>query len=234
MATHHQSLVNHFAQQLVQGTTYSSTVQARTEAAQLLAQPVKPGTPLAKQVDGAVEAGLVRAAQQLIQDLSPSDAFEVLVDLYERQPNLSTRSSTSIKEQAYSTPVPIAFLASQLAGINEITAVYEPTAGHGALLLGANPALVQANEINPERAADLRLQGYRVTQEDATQQTISPRSVDVAISNPPFGTVKDEAGQNQQWQVSGGAATRNYIECQGIWLSRQSKVGEPLRDRGLS
>ena len=207
-------LVDHFAQQLAQGKHYRSIVQARSEAAQIWQQPVQPGTPLAKQVDEAVEAGLVRAAQQLIQGLSPDEAFDALVNLYERQPNLSTRSSTSIKEQAYSTPVPIAYLASQLAGIDETTTVYEPSAGHGALLLGANPALVQANEINPERAADLQQRGYRVTQGDAMAETLAPRSVDVVVSNPPFGTVKDAAGQSQQWQVGGGAATRDYSTTQ--------------------
>ncbi|NJN31588.1 MAG: hypothetical protein HC824_15065 [Synechococcales cyanobacterium RM1_1_8] len=179
-------MTHHFAVAFSQGAAYRSIVQARQEAAALLEESVQPGTPLAKQVDEAVEAGLVRAAQALVQGLSPGDAFEVLVNLYERQPNLSTRSSTSIKEQAYSTPVPIAYLASQLAGIDETTTVYEPTAGHGALLLGATPARVQANEINPQRAADLRLRGYQVTQEDATEQRLSPRSVDCGDCQSPL------------------------------------------------
>ena len=59
--------------------------------------------------------------------------------LLQRQPNLSVRSSTSVLQQAYSTPIPIAYLASALAGIDGKTTVYEPTAGNGALLIGANP-----------------------------------------------------------------------------------------------
>jgi len=213
---HSETFISHFATRLAQGAAYSSIVQARTEAATVLGEPVRSGTPLAKQVEEAIEAGLVRAAQHIVvgSRTEPGLAFDQLIDLYDRQPNLSTRSSTSIRNQAYSTPVPIAFLAAQLAGIDESTTVYEPSAGHGALLLGATPALTQANEIDPERAGDLRQRGYCVTQEDAMAQEVASRSVDVVIANPPFGTVKDSAGNSRQWKVSGGAATRNYFTTQ--------------------
>ena len=76
-----------------------------------------------------------------------------MVGLYERQPTLGSRSSTSILRQQYSTPLPIAYLTAELVGIDSSTTVYEPTAGNGALLLTADPAKVTANEIDAERAA---------------------------------------------------------------------------------
>ena len=79
-------------------------------------------------------------------------------------------TSTSVLQQAYSTPVPIAYLTGKLAGIDAETTVYEPTAGNGALLLLANPGKAIANEINPQRAAALRSQGFIVTEHDAVHK----------------------------------------------------------------
>lgn len=208
-------LVQHFAATLAAGAAYDSIVQARTEAADILGQPVHSGTALAKQIEEAVEAGLVQAAQQIVADsgLDRLLAFDQLVDLYERQPNLATRSSTSIRDQAYSTPVPVGFVVAMLAQVDRETTVYEPTAGHGALLLGASPQRVVCNEINPARADVLEKQGYRVTREDAiTYRPLVP--VDIVVMNPPFGTVTDPDGFPHRWPVSGGAATAVYNTTQ--------------------
>ena len=66
------------------------------------------------------------------------ETWEQCLDLYDRQPALNTHTSTSILQQAYSTPVPIAFLTGKLAQINGEITVYEPIAGNGSLLLLAN------------------------------------------------------------------------------------------------
>jgi hypothetical protein len=72
--------------------------------------------------------------------------------------------------------------------------VYEPTAGNGALLPAANPTLASVNELNRERAADLRQQGYTVTQEDAVTY-LPAQQHDIVIANPPFNSVMDERGR---------------------------------------
>ena len=98
---------------------------------------MRPGTALAKVVDESIEAAVVRAGRWWVQQSSTThDTYDRLVDLLQRQPNLSVRSSTSVLQQAYSTPIPIAYLASSLARIDGTTTVYEPTAGNGALLIG--------------------------------------------------------------------------------------------------
>ena len=75
-----------------------------------------------------------------------------------------------MEQQAYSTPVPLSYLASRLAGINQNTTVYEPSAGNGALLIDSRATYVTANELNPDRAAALRTlyRGADITEEDAT------------------------------------------------------------------
>jgi hypothetical protein len=185
-------LVEAFADYFWSGGSFATITQARKQAALVLGEPVNPGTALAKQVDEAVEAGVVRTARAILQtSANTHDIYDRLVDLHQRQPALNVRSSTSVLQQAYSTPIPIAFLASTLAGITPDTTVYEPTAGHGALLVGTDPAKATVNELNPDRAADLRAQGYTVTQQDASDYRPETQ-VDVVICNPPFGSVKDE------------------------------------------
>ncbi len=196
-----QQLVNHFTSYFLGGEGFTTITAARQQAALVLGTPVNPGTALAKQVDEAVEGAVVRAAQGILKaSATTHDTYDRLIDLHDRQPALNVRSSTSVLQQAYSTPIPIAFLASTLAGITPETTVYEPSAGHGALLVGTDPTQVTVNELNPDRAADLRVQGYRVTEHDAAEYT-PERLHDVVIANPPFGAVRDSQGQRTRFRL---------------------------------
>lgn len=178
-----------FQAQLEAGESYASITAARKAIAQELGRAIAPGTPEAKAVDEVIELALVNVSRKLVKDASPIEAFDKLVDLYNRQPTLGVRSSTSARQQAYSTVLPIAYLVSQLAGISKSSRVYEPTAGNGALLIGADPKSCTVNELNSDRAAQLRSQGFSVTEHDATEY-LPEEKHDVVIANPPFGRVK--------------------------------------------
>ena len=197
----HQQLVTAFANGFTNGDNFTSITSARKLAQSVLNQKIEPGTPIAKIVDESVEQGLILAARQLVQRSSdPIETWEQCLDLYDRQPALNTRTSTSILQQAYSTPVPIAFLAAKLAQIDGKTTVYEPTAGNGALLLLANPQLAVVNELNGDRAVALRAQGFTVTERDASNFLPSTEAVDRIITNPPFSSVKDAQGRTRMFQ----------------------------------
>lgn len=201
-------------------------VGARQFTAQVLQQPILSGTAEAKWIEECIERSLVRVAKEIVQTVTPLRAYDQLVDLYERQPRLGTRTSTSVLQQAYSTPLPIALLASTLAGIDSQTAVYEPTAGNGALLLSANSENATVNELNPDRASDLQHQGYRVTTRDATLY-LPEKLQDVVILNPPFNSIL-ENGKPKRFQTgaylsqpngSGVADDRiNRTDC-SCWFS---------------
>lgn len=208
-------LVEAFTQAFSNGNTFQTIYQARQLAQSILGKSVIPGTPAAKLVDESIERGLVRVASQLVSvGNTPLQVYESLVDLYQHQPILGTRSSTSVAQQAYSTPLPIAYVASKLARITPTSTVYEPTAGHGALLVGSNPTNVIANEINSERADELVQQGYSVTQHDATTY-LPKQKVDVVILNPPFGSVRVE-GESKVFAVpeAGVGVTRAFATTQ--------------------
>lgn len=193
------ALGEHFGEQLSGGKSYPSIREAREEAAGLLKGPVNPGTPAAKHVDEAVEIGVVRAARKIVQETKdPKEAFDKLVDLYQRQPNLGVRTSTSMQQQAYSTPAPLAYLASQLASAHG-RSVYDSSAGNGMLLMQGNAT---ANELNPDRAAALKALGIETTTNDATGFRPN-KTFDSVIINPPFGKVRDGQGREQVWNVDG-------------------------------
>ncbi|MCB0252174.1 MAG: strawberry notch family protein [Anaerolineae bacterium] len=158
--------------------------------------------------DEIIETAVVMAARRIVADggKTPGQMFRELVDLYGRQPNLGSRDSTSIRNQAYSTPVPLAFVASQLAGVRGAESVYEPAAGNGALLIEANPDAVLANEIEPGRAQALREQGFQVTTVDGSQAP-SVSNVQSVIMNPPFGAVY-EGKRTRTFQVVGDWTTK--------------------------
>lgn len=200
------ALAHHFSAAFLTGRKFGTIVEARREAASLLGGAVRPVTETAKAVDEAIELGVTLAARKTVAEMrergeNDTAIYRAMVDLYQRQPRLSVRTSTSMAQQAYSTPAPIAFLASRLAGIDTDTKVFEPTAGNGMLLMEAAPKNTTANELNADRAARLRSQGFTVSEHDAVDY--APSGMDVVIANPPFGRVKDAGRQTKEFSVNG-------------------------------
>jgi hypothetical protein len=119
-----ESLIRTFSDSLLQGHHYSTITQARVQAETVLGIAVRPGDSSVKVVDESMEAAVVRVAGAIVQGSENNyQAYDRLVKLLEQQPNLGVRTSTSIMQQAYSTPIPIAYLAASLAGITPETTV---------------------------------------------------------------------------------------------------------------
>lgn len=223
-----EALVRAFHSSLLQGENYERINQARKQAEAILGQSILPGSPLTKVVDEAMEAAVVRVAPSLIQQCTTThQAYDRLVGLLNRQPTLGVRSSTSILQQAYSTPIPIAYFAATLAGITGETTVYEPTAGNGALLVTANPAKAIANELNPDRFTELKNRGYaQLTQYNATHYR-PQEQVDVMICNPPFGPVQDENGKVRRFVLPGNRRGTRQVDHEIAF-----KALEAIKDNG--
>ena len=191
-------VAQNIAQFFINNGDFRDITQARKMISEMTGQEIRPGTRESKMADEAIEAGVVMAARDIVDvgrkdKLTSAQIFDKLVDLYERQPNLSGRSSTSIAQQAYSTPAPLAYVASELAGINKSTVVYEPTAGNGMLLIGATEDNIIANELNKDRYQMLSriLESSEIGNENALDSNVKGADFDVVIENPPFGKVGD-------------------------------------------
>jgi len=160
----------------------------------------------AKLVDETAELAVVEVAREIVaRGDNPLVTYENLVDLYALQPGLTSRTSTSRINQAFSTPAPLAYVASRLADAANGKSVSEFTAGNGMLVMESSPSRAIVNELDPARAARLRSQGFQVTEADAT--VARPQRVDTIVMNPPFGTLMQNDGTNKRWTVTvpGGA-----------------------------
>jgi hypothetical protein len=170
----------------------------------------------AKEADEAAEVAIVIAAHHIATDAgTPQEKFDRTVDLYNRQPNLTAKTSTSKVNQAYSTPAPMAYAASVLADMTTTDSrgrtLYEPTAGNGMLLIEAKPSMTLANELDPKRAANLKDSGFPVTQNDATEYAPGV-SVERVLANPPFGRLLTGDGTSKEWPLYGTDQTTHEID----------------------
>lgn len=196
------------------GGSFANIVEARKKISEMIGKPIEAATELAKQADETIEVAVVLAGREIVQagrkqGRSTQIIYDRLVDLHKRQPNLAVRSSTSVRDQAYSTPVPLAYLASELAGITYDSKVLEPTAGNGMLLIGADTKNATANELNGKRAAMLDKIGFKSEQKNAATESLAPaKSQDAVIANPPFGATKDDAGNTIIYEIKPDYGTR--------------------------
>lgn len=138
------------------------------------------------------ETAIVKRARGIASSESTNDAvkFERIKTLYENQPSLNQRDSERVMKQQYSTPAPYAFLADMYVKGNGkvIESALEPSAGNGMLTIGLPMDKVHVNDIDAQRLANLRRQGFKnVTSQDGTQP-FADRDVDVVVTNPPFGS----------------------------------------------
>jgi len=149
-----------------------------------------------KIIDELMEYAVVMRAREIIQaadanDVSESDLYSQLKELYATQPILGARTSYSAERQAYSTPVHIAWIMQAAAGVRGGVSVYEPTAGTGMLLTKADESKAMVNEIDEMRLNILKDQGFANVMNKDGQKAVSlagaNRTFDVVMANPPFG-----------------------------------------------
>lgn len=138
------------------------------------------------------ETAIVKRARGIASSESTNDAekFKRIKTLYENQPSLNQRDSERVMKQQYSTPAPYAFLADMYVKGNGkvIESALEPSAGNGMLTIGLPMDKVHVNDIDAQRLANLRRQGFKnVTSQDGTQP-FADKDVDVVVTNPPFGS----------------------------------------------
>ena len=92
--------------------------------------------------------------KELLRATDPSTACSsFLKPLQKRLPTQSWRSSAQVTYQQFSTPPPIAYLASYLLDLHADDLVLEPSCGTGSLAVWAQAAgaAVVTNEIDPRR-----------------------------------------------------------------------------------
>lgn len=142
--------------------------------------------------------------KSLLSLADPSAACsEILRPLQMRLPTQSWRSDIQITFQQFSTPAPIAYLASYLLKLNGSDNVLEPSCGTGSLAVWALAAgsTVVSNEIDSRRRELASLVGLEPTGHDAEfiddllPDTLTPN---VILANPPFSSSGGRVERNQR------------------------------------
>jgi hypothetical protein len=110
------------------------------------------------------------------------------------QPTYAYSDSSKELYKQYSTPCPIGAVVAQYTGMDTAEFIFEPSAGNGLLLVGANPRITHVNEIDKSRKQSLEHQGFgRITSENAAQPfpDMMHKIHDVVVTNPPFASWDD-------------------------------------------
>ena len=146
------------------------------------------------QIKELTELAIVQKVRDIAHSKQPLlTRYDQIVDLYGNQVNLSHRTSQSIMLQQYSTPAPIAFLASEYVKQDQApTARYfEPSAGNGLLTVALLPQQVVVNEIDRLRYENLCRQPFaNMLRQDATEPFSQyAKYFDGIVTNPPFGSL---------------------------------------------
>jgi len=141
------------------------------------------------------ELAIVRIARQISQrtDISDILKYDLIVNLYNNQVNLSQRTSQSMLLQQYSTPAPISYIASLFVAQDDHSIYFEPSAGNGLLTIALPYENTYVNELDDVRLANLYSQPFAiVTTQDATIPfTDYYKKFDGIVTNPPFGTLME-------------------------------------------
>ena len=173
--------------QLAFGRKFKSIVELRKIAERVGLKDIKD-----TDLQELAETAIVQRARSIAASEATDNAgkFKRILNLYENQPSLNQRDSERVMKQQYSTPAPYAFLADMYVKGNgkEIESALEPSAGNGMLTIGLPMDKVHVNDIDAQRLANLRRQGFKdVTSQDGTQP-FADKDVDVVVTNPPFGS----------------------------------------------
>ncbi|MDW3191994.1 MAG: N-6 DNA methylase [Cytophagales bacterium] len=111
------------------------------------------------------------------------------------QPTYAYSDSSKEIYKQYSTPCPIGAIVAEYTGMKNARRIFEPSAGNGLLLVGADPAMTHANEIDKTRIKSLEfVQFSTITSFNAAEPfgKALDRSFDVVVTNPPFSRWEEE------------------------------------------
>lgn len=122
------------------------------------------------------------------------ETYTRMVQFYQRQPNMTLRTSATITLQQYSTPTPISYLLGIFCGFNkpgEGLRFLEPSAGNGMLTIAGKRENFIVNEIDKTRLCTLHALGFgKITDQDGTHPFPYKKELEAMITNPPFASME--------------------------------------------
>lgn len=162
--------------------------------------------PRLRQAQEAVEAAVQRYLAKN-SDIASRDTFDLAVKLTEHQPQFVFRTSASVINQQYSTPLPMSVAAQRILGDTSGLSVLEPTIGNGSLVMCLpEDTKVVGVEIDSNRADRVKLlrSGMEIKNADFMSlgsatlfSTLGGLPFDCTIANPPFGGLQKKVKHHE-------------------------------------
>lgn len=109
------------------------------------------------------------------------------------QPTYGYSDSSKEKYKQYSTPCLIGAMLAKYTYMDQAERIFEPSAGNGLLLVGADPLKTITNEIDTSRRASLAFQQFKEIHTKNASQPFDQwtHHFDVMLTNPPFAKWED-------------------------------------------
>lgn len=165
------------------------------------------------------ESVIVQIARRISRSNgSIRNEFEQLKALYDIQPIIKPKDGTAKSLQQYSTPCPIAYLASKfVAGESSKGKTFlEPSAGNGMLTIALNDCLVDVNDLDDVRYNNLRMfspERFNVFHEDGAKYEFpNYGQYDGIITNPPFDSLSESEYLKKEGTKNGVKAVYTFKE----------------------
>ncbi|WP_029209540.1 SAM-dependent methyltransferase [Aquimarina agarilytica] len=152
----------------------------------------------------AVELSWLLWYKQLYREpISFEARLQKIIHFWEKvQPTYAYSDSSKELYKQYSTPCPIGAMIAEYTNMKAADLIFEPSAGNGLLVMGADPNKTHVNEIDKSRKKSLRFQGFKeVTRLNAAEPFIPSmtKAYDVVVTNPPF--AKWEASEFDKMRI---------------------------------
>jgi len=154
-------------------------------------------TPTLGKLWEAMELSWLLWYRQLYVQFTPFDsALKAMIHFWNTvQPTYAYSDSSKERFKQYSTPCIIGAMLAQYTQMDRAERIFEPSAGNGLLLVGADPEKTIVNEIDPTRRDSLTEQQFK---EVHAKNAAAPfpkawkKHFDVVVTNPPFAKWEDE------------------------------------------
>ncbi len=138
------------------------------------------------------------------------------------QPTYAYSDSSKEQYKQYSTSCPISAMIAEYTQMSDATRIFEPSAGNGLLVLGADPAKTHVNEIDNSRRKSLEFQGFKtITHINAAEPFPEEytKSFDVVVTNPPFdkwSADKFDKGRMVKNYFDGNIGLNNHLRLEHL------------------
>jgi len=195
------------------------------------------GTPNPGQLWEAVELSWLLWYQRLYREALPFELrLKKMLHFWNTvQPTYAYSDSSKELYKQYSTPCLLGAIIAEYTRMQEASHIFEPSAGNGLLIMGADPKKTIVNEIDTSRRHSLKYQGFKEIHAYNAAEPFSKdweKRFDVMVTNPPFARWEADPFDKQRWvreHFNGHQGLERYMRLEHFMAGLALKT---LKDSG--